>query len=139
MLKASGVESKTSVLQQLSRLSSYLEHERHQDSLLAECLKYNIFPKGLKVTCVPQIRNPNQDFLKRWSNILKECSMNLIQLCADHHTELLNKGKDDKHKLIQKLRNFIPDETEYNLKTAQLKKHKEELRHSLFVTRGKKN
>ena len=137
MPKASGTESKDSVLQHLSKHSSYLEHERHQDALIDECLKCNIFPKGLKVTCVPQIRNPNQEFLTRWANILKECSLNLLQLCADHHSELIDKAKEDEQKLLRKLQHFIPDDTEYNSKINFVKNNKEQLRHYLF--KGKKN
>lgn len=98
-------------------------------STLSEYWRNKRIPRGLRIQKAPTIGKSNEDFTKRWGEILNKCSLDLMLLIIDHVSTDAQQVKTEIEILQEELQNKLGHEfssMESSIKDS-LHKYKEKL------------
>ena len=109
--------------------------ESHK-AFLTKCLQEDLVPNGLSVYVEPSIGNQDDEFLKQFFEIQKECSRKLMQLTLEYchqtvgHCEKMSKKLDDElraemdNNKYTKIRDSVQEKSNATSQQLQRTKHK---------------
>ncbi|OCT71476.1 hypothetical protein XELAEV_18034452mg [Xenopus laevis] len=92
-------------LEQLQR--KYIAYDLHLRTL-AEYVKLQRVPRGLRVQLHPTLFSDKQEYRNKWEAIVNKCSLDLMLLTMEHLQQALPDIKDETSKMEDSIRNAFP-------------------------------
>ena len=129
------IEGTAKKLENLSQKEVRLDMHR---KTLCNYFAKKIIPRGLRIQKEPTLCRENEQFAKRWIEILNKCSIDLMALIVNEIKTELVTVREEINSTISELKNETTDTVKHDEIFDNINKKKAELEEKLKITKQKK-